>query len=171
MPKPRLDLSVIRDSSWLHWAATIPLLAAHLAGIPGVLLFAQLLCGVMAAAYFAQTKSIRSMPVQVRVGYFALLTFGALPFCSWIHWTQLIGTTAMVLVGYCPLLRMLRMLPWNRSTPFSWSLVKKVFLVDASQGGLVEFETSTASAPHCEGLETCSLVNRPQKKMVGLNIE
>lgn len=160
MLNARFDPSMLQDSSWLHWAATVPLLAAHLAGMPWTLEIAEAICLVMALCYIAQAKSLRAMAVQVRIGYLALLLLGAYPYCSWIHWVQFLGTTAMVTIGYCPLLRMLRLLPWNRSGRFDFSLLRRVFLIDPSQGGLLAFHTPQAIKLSCDSLESCSLATR-----------
>jgi hypothetical protein len=56
----------------------------------------------------------------------------------WIYYVQLVGTTAMVLCGYCPLARMLTLLPWNRSAPISTSWLKLLVFSPAS-GGLLDW--------------------------------
>ncbi|HYP67235.1 MAG TPA: hypothetical protein VEP67_03170 [Thiobacillaceae bacterium] len=40
-----------------------------------------------------------------------------------MYWIQLAGTSAMVLFGYCPLARFLSLMPWNRTQPFTFSLL------------------------------------------------
>ena len=47
---------------------------------------------------------------------------------KWIHWMQLVGTTARVLVGYCLLARTLSLAPWNRRQPLSWTVAARTFL-------------------------------------------
>jgi hypothetical protein len=44
------------------------------------------------------------------------------PPLSFIHWIQLVGTTAVVTVGYCPLARIMVLMPWNRSRPLTVAL-------------------------------------------------
>ena len=44
----------------------------------------------------------------------------------------------MVLVGYCPLARMLSLLPWNRRQPLSVALVRRTFLSAPVSGSIVE---------------------------------
>src|SRR5690606_36286313 len=112
MRAAKLDLHALQDASWWHWAATVPLLAGHLAGIPVCLAAAMVLCGLMAVYFWAQVRDVRPMPVQVRLAYLALLLAGTLPALAWVHWVQVVGTSAKVLVGYCPLVRMLTLLPW-----------------------------------------------------------
>jgi len=46
----------------------------------------------------------------------------------WIHWVQLAGTTARVLVGYCLLARTLSLAPWNRRQTVSFALIRRTFL-------------------------------------------
>lgn len=133
------------DPSWWHWALTVPLLAAHLAGVADAIYLAIALCAVMAAWYLLKFRQLRPYPVQVRLAYLALLLIGTVPYMGWIYWVQLIGTSAMVLVGYCPLIRMLALAPWNRSEPFSLRLVKHVIVASRS-GGLLDGQRAPALA-------------------------
>jgi hypothetical protein len=75
---------------------------------------------------------------------------------GWMHWIQLAGTSAMVTVGYCPLARMLGLLPFNRSQPLTWSLVCQLFLRDPCVGGLVRW------FPNSEAVANCCSIKRPQ---------
>jgi len=76
----------------------------------------------------AREGELAAFPVQVRAAYLALLVAGLYPPLGFIHWVQLVGTWAMVLVGYCPLARALSLLPWNRSQPLSAALVRRTFV-------------------------------------------
>ena len=150
MPKLTIDREVLHDPSWWHWAATIPLLAAGLAGIPWAIPVAMMLCAIMALYYFVELKELRPMPVQVRLAFFGLLAAGALPWMQWLHWVQLLGTTAMVTVGYCPLIRMLSLTSMNRTEPLTRSLVWRVFVHQPCAGGLVRWpDNSVSSGPSC----------------------
>jgi hypothetical protein len=130
------DPTRLLDPGWLHWAATVPLLAAHVAGVGGAIGAAVALCAIVAVGFYARLRSTPAMAVQVRLGYLALLGVGLLPHMWWMHWSQLLGTSAMVLVGYCPLVRMLTLLPWNRREPLTRSLAHRVFTA-APTGGLL----------------------------------
>jgi hypothetical protein len=73
--------------------------------------------------YFFRDRYITAFPVQVRLGYLLLLVLGTYPPLGFIHWVQLAGTTAVVTVGYCPLARIMVLMPWNRSRPLTFALV------------------------------------------------
>lgn len=110
---------------WRYWAATVPLLALAPAGWrAGVYLAIAL--GVVQIAHFAwRTASPTSLPVQVRVAYLILLIAGLWEPLQAIHWVQLVGTSARVLVGYCLLARTLSLMPWNRLEPLSPDVLRR----------------------------------------------
>ncbi len=83
-------------------------------------------------------RSLVHFSVQVRTGYVLWLAAGLLPGMVWMHWFQLLGTTAMLAVGYCPLARMLSLLPWNRQLPLTWTLVWSTFLAPPRRGSILE---------------------------------
>jgi hypothetical protein len=105
-----------------------------------------------------------------------LLVAGAMPWMAWIHWVQLVGTTAMIAVGYCPLARMLSLLPLNRAEPLTRSLAWRVFVQDRCAGGLVQWTTDTlhpagaccslrtqaAPVPYLPGQTSPTLVGGPR---------
>lgn len=160
MSKARANWQVFRDPSWLHWAATIPLLVGHIADINGCLEIAIGLCLAMALGMWTRTRSIVAMPVQVRLAYAALLVMGTAPLMFWIYYVQLVGTTAMVLSGYCPLVRMLTLLPCNRSQPFSRPWLKQLVFSPAP-GGLIDWSESSHSASAVSCSCSCALGCRP----------
>ena len=159
----RFDSSVFQDVSWWHWALAVPLLAAHLMGVEGALGIACVLCVVSGGYFFSIVRAWRPYPVQLRLAYLAMLVGGTLPFGEWLHWLQLVGTTAMVTVGYCLLARVLNLLSWNRSEPLTWALVKRSLFRDPCVGGLVAWGSQDDEAVAC-----CSLRNRPQPQTCSL---
>jgi hypothetical protein len=146
MFKNRIDWNALKDLSWWHWALTVPLLAGHLAGCPWAIVTAIVLCALLGGYFMLHLKRLRPYPVQTRLAYLGLLLCGMLPWMNWIYWVPLIGTTAMVTVGYCPLLRLLSIAPWNRTEPLSWSLLWRVFVREPCAGGLLQW-SSTSSLP------------------------
>lgn len=141
-----VDIEVLKDPSWWHWALTVPLLAAHVAGIAYAIEAAIVLCTVMIGYYFARIQALKPFPVQIRLAYLAWLMFGLIPGFFWMHWIALFGTTAMVTVGYCPLHRMLKLLPFNRNEPFTGALIWRAFVTDPCAGGLVRRSRHSRSA-------------------------
>lgn len=156
MAKLQFNLQVLSDVSWWHWLATIPLLAGSLAGQPGGLIAAMILCALAAAYFYYHLREVRPYPVQVRLAYLGLLAVGILPAMQWVHWVQLAGTTAMVTVGYCPLNRMLTLLPMNRDQPLTLSCFWQALVSEPFPGGLWKRASQTAGDP----VACCSLTQR-----------
>lgn len=151
-----LDATVLRDASWWHWTITILLLAAYLAGVPWALAAATILCLAMAGWYLARLRTVKPFPVQIRLAFAALLMLGLLPAMAWIHWIQLVGTSAMVTFGYCPLARLLMLAPWNRSAPLSLALVGDLIFREPTGGGIL------AARGDMPNVASCSLAGRNQ---------
>jgi hypothetical protein len=125
-----------RSISWWYWLATVALLAAALAGLPGALPAVLALGVVQALHFWALEGSLGAFPVQVRLAFLALLLAGLWePLCV-LHWIQLAGTTVFVLTGYCLLARMLSLLPWNRAQPLSLALARETFLAPPTCGNV-----------------------------------
>jgi hypothetical protein len=123
-----------------QWAVTAPLLAAHLAGVRGALLAVLVLCAITIAYYTLRLGGLRPARVQIRLGFFAVVALGALPGIGWwILWLPLCGTTAQVLFGYCPMARMLQLMPWNRTSRPGWRDVLEVALRPPGDEGLLSF--------------------------------
>ena len=94
-------MATVRDLGWWYWFLTVGLLGAGLFGWPAGIYVAILLCGVQIGHVIWLTRDLTAFPVQVRVAYLAMLIAGLWGPLQWIHWMQLAGTTARVLVGYC----------------------------------------------------------------------
>jgi hypothetical protein len=137
MSNTRIDRNVFTDASWWHWLLTIPLLVVSLAGYSWAIVATMVLCAVAAGYFLLRLRRLQPFPVQVRIAYLGLLAVGTLPWMQWIHWVQLAGTTAMVTVGYCPLMRMLHLAPFNRAEPLTGSLIWRIFFQEPCGGGLV----------------------------------
>ena len=103
-------------------------LGAGLFGWPAGIYLAMLLCAIQICHVVWLTRDVTAFPVQVRVAYLVLLTAGLWGPLQWIHWIQLAGTTARVLVGYCLLARTLSLAPWNRRQPLTAGLLRRTFL-------------------------------------------
>ncbi|NOR20154.1 MAG: hypothetical protein GQ538_08730, partial [Xanthomonadales bacterium] len=74
-------------------------------------------------------------PVQLRIAYLIWVAIGTYaPYMSWMMYVTLVGLGANLLVGWCPLARMIYLLPWNRQVPFSGTLVVKTFFTGPKPG-------------------------------------
>ncbi len=76
-----------------------------------------------------------AFPAQVRIAYFLWVAVGTyVPYMTILMYITTVGLATNLFVGYCPLARMLCLLPWNRKEPFSLSLVMSVFLTPPVAG-------------------------------------
>lgn len=114
-----------RDLGWWYWLTTVGLFSAGLLGWTAGLYLAMLLCVVQTLHVIRLTGDVTSFPVQVRVAYLGLLLAGLWGPLQWIHWAQLAGTSARVLIGYCFLARVLSLASWNRRRPLSLELAAR----------------------------------------------
>ncbi len=137
-----------RNVAWWYWLATVPLLAARFAGWEPALPLALTLTAVQLLHFRIRTGNARSFPVQVRTAYLALLIAGGWPPFAFLHAIQLVGTTAMVTVGYCPLARCVSLLPWNRRQPLTLALVQRTFLSPPVRGSILAAITTATSTPN-----------------------
>jgi hypothetical protein len=112
-----------KEMDWWYWLVTDCLLIGGLVGWSWGIYPVIALTMIQAVHYFSRERRIAAFPVQVRLGYLLLLVLGTYPPLGFIHWIQLAGTTAVVTVGYCPLARIMVLMPWNRSRPLSFALV------------------------------------------------
>ena len=130
--KQRLDIS------WWYWLITTALIAFGLTGF-NICFFAVIALTVIQIIHFMiRERSTTAFPIQVRIAYLGLLFLGQWAPMYWIYYVQLIGGTAMVTVGYCPLARILSLLPWNRHEPFSLALVLRTFLTPPVRGNILQ---------------------------------
>jgi len=116
-----------RDLGWWYWFMTAGLLGAGLLGWTAGVSLAMLLCAVQIAHVIWLTRDVTSFPVQVRAAYLGLLFAGLWGPLQWIHWVQLVGTSARVVIGYCFMARVLSLASWNRQQPLSWDLITRTF--------------------------------------------
>jgi hypothetical protein len=102
-------------------------------------------------------RKFKPYPVQVRIAYLGLLVVGVFPGMQWVHWIQLFGTTAMVTVGYCPLIRRLSLAPLNRHEPLTVSLVWHAFVCEPCAGGLIQWSVNSKNPTvACCSVQLCS---------------
>lgn len=118
----------IRDLGWWYWFVTVGLLAAGLSGWQRGIYLAIVLCIIQIGHVMRLTHDLTTFPMQVRATYAVMLMAGLWGPLAWLHWMQLVGTSARVLIGYCFLARLLSLAPWNRREPLSWELVIRTFL-------------------------------------------
>jgi len=73
--------------------------------------------------------SIYPFPVQVRSAYLIWVAVGTyVPTMIVLMYITLVGLAANLFLGYCPLARMMYLMPWNRDQKLSIELVRSVIL-------------------------------------------
>ena len=77
-------------------------------------------------------------PVQVRVAYLLWVAVGTyVPGMIVLMWITTLGLPANLFLNYCPLARLMLLMPWNRTEPLSRDLLRRVFLSPPSTGRFV----------------------------------
>jgi len=86
---------------------------------------------------------ISPFPVQVRIAYFIWVAAGTyVPHLTVLMYITTVGLATNLFLGYCPLARMMILMPWNLKERFSLGLVGRVFLSPPMPG---KFEPPAAS--------------------------
>ncbi len=89
---------------------------------------------VFSAAHLLAVLALNSFrvapfPVQVRIGYLLWVAIGTyVPYMTFFMYITTLGLMGNLFVRYCPLARMVYLLPWNREEKFSIDLVVRTFL-------------------------------------------
>ena len=114
---------------WSSWFITWVGLIAGI-GDPAYFEYVVAFSALHAVAFIVLFRfSVRSFPVQVRVAYLAWVAVGTyVPFMVVLMYITLAGLATNLFLGYCPLARMVYLLPWNRDEKFSLDLARRVFL-------------------------------------------
>lgn len=121
---------------WWYWLATDLLLVyGLLGGTWGFIPVIALAC-MQVMHFLLRERRVSAFPVQVRLAYLGLLLFGQWEYGYFMYFIQLAGTTAMVLINYCPLARFLSLMPWNRNQPLTWQLILLTFLTPPVKGSI-----------------------------------
>lgn len=78
---------------------------------------------------------IKAFPVQLRITYLIWVVVGTyVPHMVILMYITTIGLASNLFIGYCPLARMMYLLPWNREESFSFGLLKRVILTPPVPG-------------------------------------
>jgi len=128
----------LREMSWWYWLVTGVLLAAALWGWPLGFAPAIGLTAAQTLHYLAWEGSAKAFPVQVRIGYLAWMLAGLWAPFGFFHWIQLAGTATMLLVDYCPMARLVSLMPWNRRTRLTLGLVVRTFARSPVRGSILD---------------------------------
>ena len=116
-----------KEITWWIWLSTAVLLTLGLAGFTTAFLAVILLSLGNAGVFLFKERTFESYPVQVRLALVVFLGVGYVPELRWLYWLMTIGTFARVVFGYCPMARLLSLMPWNRTVPLTLKLVLRTF--------------------------------------------
>jgi hypothetical protein len=131
----------------LCWQLSALLLAAHFAGASLAIEAAMALCTAQALDMVRQRRSLHAFQVQVRLAYLGLLGLGTWPPLAALHVLQFVGVNALLVADYCPLARLLVLMPWNRRVPFSLALLRWAAFSPPAPGAIVDRVPVSAAAP------------------------
>jgi hypothetical protein len=86
--------------------------------------------------FLIRHRSAAAFTVQIRLAYTALLLLCLLPFMRWLYWLPTLGTTALLLFGYCLMARFLSLMPWNLTEAIDADLLRRTFLTPPIVGNI-----------------------------------
>ena len=127
-----------RELSWWYWLVTAVLLTL------GVLVDVSAFLGAIGLSvwqifhYRLREGRFDAFPVQVRIGYLLLLLLALPQPMQWLFWVPMIGTWAQLIVGYCTMARLVSLMPWNRTQPFSLELLGRTFFSAPVRGNILQ---------------------------------
>ncbi|MET0052772.1 MAG: hypothetical protein ABW095_17050 [Candidatus Thiodiazotropha sp.] len=127
-----------REMSWWYWLVTALLLSAGFFVTPDAFLGAIGVTVWQLIHYRLREGSNNAFPVQVRFWYLMLLLVALHGPMQWLYWVPTIGTWAQLIFGYCTMARLVSLFPWNRSEPFTWSLVRRTFFSAPVRGNILQ---------------------------------
>ena len=116
-----------KQLTWWIWLVIALLLIAGLTGWPAGLAAAIVLSTVHTVFFAVEYRSLTAFPVQIRLGYTLCLLVFMLPPFRFGFWLAVLGVFALILFGYCVMARMLSLMPWNRTRPFTLRLLWRTF--------------------------------------------
>lgn len=121
-----------------YWWLTVISVAVAIFAWPHAIFLAITLTVIHTIHFLIRQPGILEFPIQVRISYLGLLALGQIPVLGWIYWILLIGGTVKLMTSYCPLARIVSLLPWNRSQSMSLSLLKKVIFTPTISGSAIK---------------------------------
>ena len=116
-----------KEPTWWVWLLLFLLLAVGCAGYSAGLIAAIVLSLGQTLFFWWRAAGLSAINVQIRLGYTLLLAIFFLPQLRWCFWLAAIGTGVLLLFGYCLMGRTLSLMPWNRTDPLSFDLVRRTF--------------------------------------------
>jgi hypothetical protein len=123
---------------WSYWFITVVSVAIAMFIMPSAIYLAIGITAIHTLHFQLKQPGITAFPIQVRISYIGLLSLGLIPEFSWIYWILLIGGSVKLITSYCPLARLVSLMPWNRTQSMSWRLLKRVILTPTISGSAIQ---------------------------------
>jgi hypothetical protein len=140
-------MNFLRQIGYLYWLALGILLAIALfSNSPLPLLVAIGIGFVQCIHYLILCRRLSAFPAQVRFAYLGALVVGYLAGGFTVA-ALLVGTITLLLFDYCPLARMVWLMPWNRTRPITWGVVWWAFAARPATFEATTQLSGTRSAP------------------------
>jgi type II secretory pathway pseudopilin PulG len=127
-----------KEITWWAWTLTAVLLAVGLVGFAAGFIAATALSVIQTVVFLFKTRSFRDFTLQIRLAYSLLLIVCAIPVMRWLYWLPAVGTSALILFGYCLTARVLSLLPWNRTEKLTLNLLRRTFLSPPVAGNMMQ---------------------------------
>jgi bacteriorhodopsin len=147
-----------KEPTWWVWLVTTALLATGLVGHRSGFSAAIALSLAQTIFFWQRHRSLQPIGVQIRLTYTLMLAACLAPQLRWLYWLPTVGTSALLVFGYCLLARTLSLLRWNRTEALSFDLLRRTFLTApvvtrairkpggcGADGGVCELESRVAS--------------------------
>ncbi len=117
----------VRDYAWWIWLLVWVLLVLGLTRDVFYLSLCLAVCLGQFAYFLVKEASFTAFPVQLR-GFFTLflVAYAYSPMRPAL-WTMVLGVGAMLTCGYCPLARLMYLLPWNRGERLTRAVLAHTF--------------------------------------------
>lgn len=126
-----------KDVGWWYWVASTVCLWIAVTVNPVAFDWALLIGVVQLIHFMVAERSATSFPVQIRVGYLAVLLLAIPEGLQWILWIPAVGTLARVTTGYCIMARNLMLMPFNRREKLTPGFVKAAYLTPPVRGNIL----------------------------------
>jgi len=126
-----------KDVGWWYWVASTVCLWIAVTVNPVAFNWALLIGVVQLIHFLLVERSATSFPIQIRVGYLAVLLLAIPEGLQWILWIPAIGTLVRVTTGYCIMARNLMLMPFNRREKLTARFVKDAYLTPPVRGNIL----------------------------------
>ena len=129
----------LEDWTWWTWAITVALLIAGLYGSDAGFIGAMMVTAMQGAVVLIRDSDGAGFAFQLRAAFLLLLIVCYLPAMRWLYWLPTVGTSALLVFGYCLLARVLSLMPWNGREPYTLERMRRTFFsapqLDGVEGG------------------------------------